>query len=208
MDRIIGTVLEQVPDACLVVCSDHGFTTFRRAVHLNTWLVQNGFMALKPGANFCEGLFDAVDWSRTSAYAVGLTSLFLNVRGREKNGIVPEEEVASVKRMLTERLAALTDENQHVVHAVHDAQSLYRGKEQASGPDLIVGFNAGYRASWQTAVGGVPEGPVIEDNLKRWSGDHCCDASLVPGVYFCNQTNLLRNPGVQGIAEIIENFLQ
>jgi predicted AlkP superfamily phosphohydrolase/phosphomutase len=208
MDNVIGTIVERMPDACLLVCSDHGFGSFRRTVHLNTWLVQNGFMFLKPGANSCEGLFETVDWARTTAYAVGLTSLYLNVRGREKHGIVPEEEVTGMKQTLAERLTVLADDGQPVVHAVRDARLLYHGKEQAVGPDLVVGFGTGYRASWQTAVGGVPEGPVIEDNLKKWSGDHCCDAGLVPGIFFSSQAGLLRNREVTGIAEVIEHYFQ
>lgn len=208
MDSVIGTVLERAPDASVVVCSDHGFTTFRRSVHVNTWLVENGFMTLRPGFRSCEGLFEAVDWSRTTAYAVGFTSLYLNVRGREKQGIVSEADVAEVKRTLAAKLESLADRGQPVVHAVHDTQSLYHGKERSGGPDLVIGLGAGYRVSSQTAVGGVAAGPVIEDNLKKWSGDHCCDASLVPGVFFSSDRDLSSPPDVLGIATLVKDFFQ
>ena len=53
-------------------------------------------------------------------------------------------------------------------------------------PDLLIGYNDGYRTSWDCATG-VVSGPVFEDNVKAWSGDHCVDPRLVPGVFFCNQ---------------------
>ena len=53
-------------------------------------------------------------------------------------------------------------------------------------PDLVLGFNSGYRVSWDSVTGTVTE-HVFEDNTKSWSGDHCIDPSLVPGVFFCNR---------------------
>lgn len=180
MDRILGTVLNQVPDTKILVCSDHGFTTFRRSVHLNTWLVENGFMALKRGATACEGLFESVDWARTQAYAVGFTSIYLNLKGREHGGVVTADSAAAVKHALADTLMQVKDKAAPVVRELHDTATL----AQRGGPDLVVGYAPGYRGSWQTAVGGIPTGPFIEDNLKKWSGDHCCDATAVPGVFF------------------------
>jgi predicted AlkP superfamily phosphohydrolase/phosphomutase len=199
MDRVLGKVREQCPDNRLVICSDHGFSTFRRTVHLNTWLVKNGFMTLKPGERSCEGLFENVDWSGTSAYAVGLTSLYINMVDREKHGIVRGEARAELKRDLAGRLATFSDFGKQVVHKVYDTEAIYSGAHQAEGPDLVVGYETGYRGSWQTAVGGVPADEVIEDNLKKWSGDHCCDAGLVPGVFFCSERE---GSGIRSVLEI------
>jgi predicted AlkP superfamily phosphohydrolase/phosphomutase len=199
MDRVVGTVQERCPDARLVICSDHGFSTFRRTVHINTWLEKNGYLSLKPGKPSCEGLFENVDWSGTRAYAVGLTSLYLNVVDREKHGIVRWDERADLKREITEKLAAFSDVGQPVVHKVYDTQSIYSGAQQPEGPDLVIGFKSGYRGSWQTAVGGVPDGEIVEDNRKKWSGDHCCDAGLVPGVFFCSKGE---DSGISSVLEI------
>ncbi len=199
MDRILGTVRERCPDARIVICSDHGFSTFRRTVHLNTWLEKNGFMTLKPGERSCDGLFDNVDWSGTRAYAVGLTSIYLNMADREKYGIVTGEARAALKREIAGRITAFSDFGQPVVHEVYDTQSLYSGAQQPEGPDLVVGYKTGYRGSWQTAVGGVPDGEVIEVNLKKWSGDHCCDYSLVPGVFFFSEGV---EPGIRSVLQI------
>ena len=112
-DEIVGDVLEQVDDQTLfVVLSDHGFSSFQRGVNLNTWLYDNGFLALKSGA--CPGdeegdLFRHVDWHRTRAYALGLGGIYLNRKGRERDGIVTTEEVGPLSLGITEALTGLVD---------------------------------------------------------------------------------------------------
>ena len=86
-DALLVAVLDKVDEnTLLIVLSDHGFGTFRRAFDTNTWLWQNGLLALKdsrkPGEDLGEG-FAAVDWSKTYAYAVGLGGIYLNFKGRE-----------------------------------------------------------------------------------------------------------------------------
>jgi len=54
------------------------------------------------------------------------------------------------------------------------------------GPDLVLGYAPGYRTSWEAAQGRC-DGPVLEDNQRAWSGDHCLDPEAVPGVLFCNR---------------------
>jgi predicted AlkP superfamily phosphohydrolase/phosphomutase len=208
MDRILGLVRQQAPDAALICCSDHGFGSFRRSVHLNSWLVQNGYLALKAGMTGCDGLFECVDWSGTRAYAVGLTSIYLNLRGREKQGIVLEEEVAGLKGELSAKLKGGRDGKTPFILQVHDCATLYGpGSQKTAGPDLIAGFAPGYRASWQTAIGGIPEGAIVEDNLKKWSGDHCCDASLVPGVLFTSSNSDAPCISVVSIPAMVESSL-
>lgn len=204
MDRILGIVLERAPGVPVICCSDHGFCSFRRAVHLNRWLLERGYLALLPGATGDEPLFEGVDWSKTTAYAVGLTSLYLNVRGREKDGIVPPEEVPALKRGLAEELGAFEDQGNKVLATVHDTETLY-GAHCPGGPDLVPGYAAGYRASWQTAVGGIPSGAPVEDNVKKWSGDHCCDASVVPGVLFTSAPQATAAPAVSDIFAMMLN---
>lgn len=204
MDRIIGGILDRIStDTSLLICSDHGFAPFRREVHLNSWLVEQGFMVLKDGVFTVDGLFDGVDWEKTRAYAVGLTSLYLNVRGREGKGILEACEIRQVKADLGNRLLALEDKGNRVINRVHDSGVLYSGGQSGKAPDLVVGYCSGYRGSWQTAIGGVPAGDVITDNVKKWSGDHCCDGTLVPGVFFCNRADLSPCEHVQDIVKWI-----
>ncbi len=183
-DRILGRTVEVMnPDDRLIVLSDHGFSSFRRGVNLNRWLVEEGFMTVKPGQPTADSLLSNVDWTKTRAYAIGLNSLFLNRYGRESLGIVRDQDVEALKEQIRERLLALRDpqDGAAAVATVADGDELYRHSRHAAVPDLVVGYAGGYRASWATALGGVPES-AIEDNAKKWSGDHLIEPALVPGV--------------------------
>jgi predicted AlkP superfamily phosphohydrolase/phosphomutase len=173
----------------LMVISDHGFTSFRRAVNVNAWLLAQGYLALEPGADGCAEWLRGVDWSRTKAYALGLTGLFLNLKGREGQGIVsPGAEAAALKAEIIRTLGGLEDPLSKTpgITEVFDTSRLYAGPYVSNAPDLLVGYNHGYRVSWNCASG-VVAGPIFEDNVKAWSGDHCVDPRLVPGVFFCNR---------------------
>ncbi len=186
-DRILGEVLARMgPRDRLIVLSDHGFTDYRRSVHVNRLLLEGGWLRLKAGARSSEPPFRAVDWPRTRAYALGFNGIFLNRRGREALGVVDEAEAEALKEEIRTALLALTDPRTgaRVVQAVYDGDALYAGPYRERAPDLVVGFAPGYRASWQTALGGVPEGPVVVDNDRKWSGDHLIDPEAVPGVLF------------------------
>lgn len=186
-DRILGRVLDAMrPADRLIVLSDHGFENYRRSVHLNRWLVEEGFMTTKPGEPASESLFANVDWTKTRAYALGFNGIFLNLRGREALGIVRADEVADLKAEIIRRLEALTDPatGRRVVQKAYDAAEVYEGPRVSEAPDILVGYAPDYRASWQTALGGVPDGPVVIDNDRKWSGDHLIDPPAVPGVLF------------------------
>ena len=185
-DRILGKTMSQLePEDRLIVLSDHGFNSFRRSVHLNRWLVENGYMALKSGEPVSESLFTNVNWTRTSAYAIGLNGIYLNLANRERLGIVGGGRADALKNELIEKLKGFVDPESgaRVVNDVWSADEIYDGSESKDAPDLVVGYGEGYRASWQTALGGVP-GVLVQDNDRNWSGDHCVDPALVPGVLF------------------------
>jgi predicted AlkP superfamily phosphohydrolase/phosphomutase len=207
MDRVVGRTAEYVDrDTALFVLSDHGFCSFRRGVNLNAWLHQQGYLTLKTGAQEGGEYFEGIDWSRTRAYTFGLSGVYLNIQGREAQGIVPRDDAASLRQELKARLAGLVDDATGVeaVRDVYDANSIYNGPYLDAAPDLIVGYAAGYRASWSAAVGKVSRN-VFEDNLKCWSGDHCVDPSLVPGVLFTNQ----KLDGIDaGIEDMAPTFLR
>ena len=211
MDRILDNVLESVGEkGVVIVLSDHGFTSFRRAVHLNTWLVQNGLMALKdPSAEEEATLLRNVDWAGTRAYALGFSSIYLNLAGREGKGIVPDgDEAAAAKRQIADMLGKLVDpaSGQQVVERVYGREELYSGPFLEGAPDLVVGFRPGYRASWQTAVGGCGRVPV-EDNIESWSGDHVVDPSFVPGIFLMNRPLSAPNVHACDVAQMIVRLL-
>jgi predicted AlkP superfamily phosphohydrolase/phosphomutase len=202
-DALVGRVMEQMgDDDLLMVLSDHGFNAFRRGVNVNRWLHQNGYLALKEGADGTAEWLRDVDWSRTKAYVLGLTGLFLNLRDREAEGTVePGEEAARVKAEIIQGLSGLVDEEtgEIGIREVFDTSSLYAGPYLENAPDMLIGYNAGYRVSWDCATG-VVAGPVFEDNVKPWSGDHCIDPRLVPGVLFCNRPIDSDDPALIDIA--------
>ena len=187
-DRILGETLDRLgPDDRLIVMSDHGFAPFRTAVHLNRWLVEEGYMVLDDDAADSDVVFANVDWSRSRAYAVGLNGIFINRAGREGQGIVNADQADAIKAEITEKLEAWRDpdSDEPVVRRVFDGERAYRGPERDDAPDLVIGYDRGYRASWQTTLGGVPD-RLLEPNRQKWSGDHCIDPALVPGVLFSN----------------------
>jgi predicted AlkP superfamily phosphohydrolase/phosphomutase len=191
-DAIVGKAVACADDRTLViVLSDHGFGSFQRGVHINSWLYDQGFLALrnglKPGPDVRD-FFRDVDWDKTRAYALGLAGIYLNLAGREANGIVPHAESGAVQADLAERLARLADPERGAaaVRSVVRRDQVYNGPYAQESPDLVVNFWGGYRVSWATALGGSPTGH-FEDNVKKWSGDHIMDPSLVPGVLFMNR---------------------
>lgn len=213
MDKILRRVLESV-DQHMVICilSDHGFTSFRRAVHLNSWLVQNGLMVLRKPALDEQGdpLFKNVVWGKTKAYAVGFSSVYLNLRDRESKGIVsPGREAEQLKRKIAHVLTSLRDPKTGgaVIRNVYTRENLYSGPYVNDGPDLVVGFEPHYRASWQTAIGGAPP-KILEDNLKRWSGDHIVDAQCIPGIFLINRKASVLHPKVIDVAPTILECFQ
>ncbi len=203
MDTLLGRVRAQLDgDTLLFVLSDHGFASFRRCVDLNAWLRQEGYLTLKDGATGTAEYLRDVDWSRTQAYAVGLAGLYLNLRGRESQGIVAAGATADgLKREIAAKLLTLhdADGDRPVVRDAVDVAQRYSGPYCDEAPDLIVGYADGYRVSWDAAVGKVTD-TVLTDNAKSWSGDHCVDPELVPGILFCNRPMRAATPSIVDIA--------
>ena len=86
---------------------------------------------------------------------------------------------------------ALHDDEAHefapVIGVVKRREEIWEGERLSEAGDLQIGYARGYRVSWQTSLGGADE-PIIADNQRNWSGDHCSyDPRLVPGVIFSNR---------------------
>ena len=202
-DVLVGKVMDKLRDGdVLMVLSDHGFNSFQRGVNLNRWLQQEGLLVLKDGASGEEEWLQGVDWSKTKAYSLGLTGMFLNMKGREAQGIVePGKEEKAVKEEIIAKLSGLKDEERGAVgiKEVFDTKRIYDGPYSENAPDLIIGYDNGYRISWDCATGMVA-GEVFEDNVKAWSGDHCVDPRLVPGVFFSNYAVESKEPTLLDVA--------
>lgn len=203
MDDLVGRVAAALGEkSVLFVMSDHGFKSFRRGVNLNSWLHQNGYLALAEGKTESGEWFKDVDWDRTKAYGLGLGGIYLNIKGREARGIVAlGAESEALKAELGSKLAGLKDGpgGPAAITRVYDRDAVYSGPFKENAPDLIIGYNEGYRASWD-GVTGIVNAVVIEDNTKAWSGDHCIDPALVPGVLFSNLKIRTASPSIMDIA--------
>jgi len=203
MDNLAGLAASHAdPSSVLFVLSDHGFCSFRRSVNLNTWLKENGYLALKDDASESGPYFQGVDWTRTKAYTLGLAGLYLNLKGREAEGMVePGAEADALRRELIAKLSGLRDaeHSNECIRTVYATNAIYKGPYLPEAPDFVVGYNDGYRTSWDAAIGKT-SARVIEDNPKAWSGDHAVDPHLVPGVLFCNRKVEARDPGIEDLA--------
>jgi len=190
MDDLVGRTMAkcQGDDNLLMVISDHGFNTFRRGIDLNRWLEDNGYLKVADDRRQEEHLA-GVDWSQTRAFAIGLTGIFLNIKDKYSQGIVAAgSEADGLREEIAECLAKLADpvSGKSAIKRVYQAPKFYRGPYKDHAPDLIVGYERGYRVSWEAAIGKTTK-DVFHDNTKAWSGDHCVDPSVVPGVLFCNR---------------------
>ncbi len=219
-DDFVGRVRQKVPkDAVFMVMSDHGFHSFRREVNLNTWLVQNGYMVVKGASTektlqdlFGRGkFFEGVDWSKTKAYAVGLGQIYFNLRGREGQGIVSAgEEYRALQDEIRAKLLPLADPEtgERVFSDIYKRDDIYAGEYIQMAPDLQVGFLDGYRVGWQDTLGTIRRA-VIENNNKKWSGDHCATATEIShGVLFCNRRIATAEPHIMDLAPSVLKLLE
>ena len=205
MDGLVGRAMAKCDreDTLLMVLSDHGFNTFRRGIDLNRWLEENGYLVVDDEARNKDYLA-GVDWSKTRAFALGLTGIFINLEGKFDQGIVKPEEAAELREEIAAKLRELVDpqNDSKAIKAVYQAAKAYRGPYKENAPDLIVGYAGGYRVSWDAAVGRTST-DVFSDNKKAWSGDHCVDPSVVPGVLFTNHAIESERPRLLDIAPTV-----
>ena len=211
MDKVLAGTMEKMDkDTTLMVMSDHGFNSFRRGFNLNTWLKENGYHRLINEAKQADSsLFENSDWSRSRAYGIGLNGLYINQRGREKEGIVsagPEKD--NLVREIARKLEQVTDPKtgEKVVFKAYVSKDVYQGPYVETGPDIIMGFNRGYRISWSSPLGGFPK-EVLEDNTQKWSGDHMSAAEVIPGVLVTNRKIQAESPALYDLtATILDIF--
>lgn len=207
-DRLVGEVRETLgddPDTVLMVISDHGFCSFRRGVNLNAWLRDEGYLVLEEGKETSGDWFADVDWGRTRAFTLGLTGIFINRRGREREGQVePGPELDALCEEIKGKLEALLDpaDGASVIREAFVTSRVHDGPYADMAPELLIGYQRGYRHSWDCAVGAVSR-EVFTDNTRSWSGDHCVDPRLVPGVFWCNRKIGIDDPTLADIAPTV-----
>ncbi len=211
MDGMLAKAMNKVDKkTILMVMSDHGFTPFRRSFHLNSWLKENGYLSLiNPWKQGEEDLFMNTDWSRTKAYAYGINSLFINQAGREGEGVVkPGAEKEALVREIAQKLERVKDPltGERIVSRAFVTKDTYQGHYVEEAPEIIVGYNRGYRASWSTPLGRIPKN-LVEDNKEKWSGDHCMDPNVIPGILLINRKSKVEHPALYDLtATILDVF--
>ena len=205
MDDFLAEIEAKVgddPDTVLTILSDHGFCNFTRGVNLNTWLKDEGYLVLKEGKDTSGDWFADVDWDKTRAFTLGLTGIFINRKGREAKGIVEKgPELDALAAEIKEKLEKLVDPKtgNPVVKEGFITKELHSGPYADMAPEILVGYHKGFRHSWDCATGSVAA-EVFSDNTKSWSGDHCVDPRLVPGVFWCNRAINTETPNILDIA--------
>jgi predicted AlkP superfamily phosphohydrolase/phosphomutase len=206
MDVALGRALEKVDSSTtLYVLSDHGFAPFTREFHLNTWLYEQGYLALTDDRKIGQGeFFQYVDWSRTKAYGLGINGLYLNVEGRDKYGSVRAENSLQLKNEIAQKLARVTDPKNKapVITEAYDSHKIYSGPFVDLAPDLVVGYQRGYRSSDETVLGKLPK-ELVGDRTNLWSADHCMDPAVVPGLLLSNKPWKHPKPGLWDMAPSI-----
>ena len=208
-DEIIGKFVSLMDDdALLIILSDHGFGPLKRIVDLNAYLRDKGFVHLREGKT-SPPLFKNFDFSNTTAYAYGFTAININTRGKDGKGIVAPDQISKAKSDVKECLLQFLDDKtgKRVIKNVYDANDIYSKTYRADAPDLVIGFEKGYRTGDNAVIGGVGE-KAIKDNPKKWCGDHIFDPSEVPGVFITTHPLDLQNCSVFDIYGIVKEQLR
>jgi len=210
MDDILARAMTKVDrDTLLMVMSDHGFAPFRRCFNLNTWLLRNGYMRIfNPSQQESAELFSNTNWEGTRAYALGINGLYINVRGREGMGIVrPGSEKQELIRKMVAKLENVVDpiNGEKVITKAYIASEAYHGPMVDQAPDIIIGYNRGYRASWGTPLGKTPK-DILVNNEDKWGADHCMDPQLLPGILLMNRPSRIETPALYDLTATILDF--
>ena len=211
-DQILGHVMSKIDkDTVVMVMSDHGFNPYYRSFNLNTWLRANGYHKFTNEfkQEDLEMAFAATDWSKTKAFGIGLNGLYINQRGREAEGIVaPGADADNLIREIALKLEEFKDPEtgEKVVFKAYVAKDVYTGAYVDEAPDIILGFNRGYRISFKSPLGRVPK-DILENNTAKWSGDHMGAAEIMPGILLTNRTFKAERPALYDLtATILDVF--
>ena len=208
-DRILGDVLKKVPkDVEIVVMSDHGFGPYRRSINLNNWLHSEGYLTVKGGEIFDGmGLLEYADWDSTKAYFLGLNGLYLNMDGREGNGIVKLGERRKLLEEIKGKLEMLTDpaNGEKVISTAYISEDNFSKDYIDRAPDIIVGFKKGYRSSNVSALGNFSSS-LIYDNMDWWAGDHLIDPKWVPATFISSFKITKKVPEIKDLAPTILKY--
>ena len=206
MDGLLARALSKVDSKTLfMIVSDHGFAPFYKEIHLSSWLLGHGYTALyDPSVRGSTEFYENMDWDQTSAYALGLNALYINLRGREIYGTVEPSDYDQIRNRLKSQLEAARDPEtgQRIIGGAYKPEEIYTGPYVKNAPDLIIGYQPGYRISDKAAIGTFPK-KTIEIRTDKWSADHCMNPPSVPGVLLTNREIVKDRPALEHMASAI-----
>ena len=209
MDKLVGRILPAIgEDTLLLVCSDHGFAPFSRQFHLNSWLRQEGYLAVKDEAASKESasVLD-IDWTQTAAYGIGFNGLYMNRLAREGQGILNDSEASELSGRIAKELESIRDgeTGERPVHRVYRRDEVYSGEFTPDMPELLVGYTPGYRSSSESVMGESGR-EILNLNPWAWAGDHSMAHELVPGCLFSSRPVRSDNPHIADLPVTILDF--
>lgn len=205
MDGVLKRALEKADNyTTVMLLSDHGFAPFYREFHLNTWLLDNGYISLHDPEDRSGDFFHNVNWDETKAFGLGINGLYLNLRDREANGVLSPREAMRVKTELVHKLQEVVDPKtgRRIVNTAFEAEKVYSGPYLDVAPDMVLGFDREYRTS-DTSVLGKFTTDYVTDRTDKWAADHCMDPAVVPGVLLSNKRCAATAPGIWDMAPTI-----
>jgi predicted AlkP superfamily phosphohydrolase/phosphomutase len=188
VDSLIAGLLEHADEETVVfILSDHGAKRLDGGIRINEWLRREGLLATLREPEEVSSLRDVgVDWPRTTAWGEGgyYARVFLNVKGREPEGVVEPEEYEAVRADLTRRIAAIPDDaGDPIPTAVYTPEELY-DDPQGVPPDLVVVFGD---LRWRSVgtIGGDEGIQTLENDTGPDDANHAQDGLYVaagPGI--------------------------
>jgi predicted AlkP superfamily phosphohydrolase/phosphomutase len=140
---------------------------------------------------------------------MGIGQIYFNLRGRESRGIVsPGAEARRLADELSAKLLAMKDpdDGAAIIRSVYKRDDIYSGEYLGNAAELQVGMHEGYRVSWQTTLGGSPEG-LVYPNMKKWSADHGgYDFATTAGVLITNRRLSSPAPSILDVAPTVLKY--
>jgi predicted AlkP superfamily phosphohydrolase/phosphomutase len=181
LDGEIAKTLELIDDDTeVMIVSDHGAKTMVGAICINEWLQKEGYLTLKEQPSEPTKLTsDMIDWSKTKAWGEGgyYSRIFMNVQGREPDGIVPQDQYRVVREELAEKLRHIVDEKgKEIGTVVYHPEFVYEEIVNIP-PDLIVHLGS---LDWRSA-GSVGTGTIhmFENDTGPDDANHALEGIFI-----------------------------
>ena len=145
VDKNVGEIRSLLDnDTAFFIHSDHSVQRLDGRINLNEWLIQEGYLTLEEYPTELTYLKDLkVNWGRTKAWATGYTGqLYLNVKGREAQGVVDPDDYDEVLDELTTKILAIRSDNNNPLNTqVFCRKDIHFGAFAEYGPDLFINFD-------------------------------------------------------------------